>query len=97
HWFHRIYYRRGGSGAEPFRTYLRRATTPAKIAQWARESSLATEYAAVVESPLQVKAREKVRLTGWLWAMIQRFVSDVTLGFIDLSATDFAIALSKPE
>ena len=96
HWFHRLWYRRSGSGLEPFRTYLRYPTTPAGVAGWAWRCGLASEYAAVFESSMQVRARTKLRLTGRVWGAIERVVGAGTAGAVDLSATDFAIVLRKP-
>lgn len=96
HWFHRVWYRHSGSRLEPFPTYLRYRTTPASVAHWAWRCGLASEYAAVFESAMQVRARAKLRLTGRLWRAIERVVGGGTRGWVQLSATDFAIVLRKP-
>lgn len=95
HWLHRAYYRR--TSYVPFRTYLKYAATPAKIDQWASTAALAARYAVVYENAQQIAARAKIRLTGRLWSALRRGVHAVTLGFIDLAATDFTMVLSKTE
>lgn len=97
HWVHRLYYRMGGSGLEPFRTYMRQAATPRKLTEWARDRGLPSEYAVVFESPLQVRGRERIHLTGRWWHALERVARAVTAGRVDLAATDFMLVFSKPE
>jgi SAM-dependent methyltransferase len=96
HWVHRLYYRMGGSGLEPFRTYMRLVTTPGKLAEWADGRGLATEYAVVFESPLQERARRRIHLTRRRWDALQAVVRAATRGRVDLVATDFMLVLRKP-
>jgi SAM-dependent methyltransferase len=95
HWVHRLYYRMGGSGLEPFRTYMRPAASPAKLTESACGAGLVTEYAVVFESPLQARARERIHLTGRGWRALQAIVRASTGGRVDLAATDFMLVLFK--
>jgi SAM-dependent methyltransferase len=94
--FHRACYRWTAGDLVPFPTYLRYACTPVKIVSWAQESGLVIGHAAVCESPAQVQIRRKLRLTGRLWSIVHYAASALTLGFVDLAATDFALVLHKP-
>jgi SAM-dependent methyltransferase len=96
HWVHRLYYRIGGSGLQPFRTYMRQAATPEKLADWARDCGLVSDYAVVFESPLQGRARERIHLTGRAWNRLRAIGWALTGGRVDLAATDFMLVLSKP-
>jgi SAM-dependent methyltransferase len=96
HWVHRLYYRMGGSGLEPFRVYMRQAATPGKLAEWAHGRGLAAQYASQFESPLQRRARERIRLTGSGWRALRGIGRAVTGGRVDLAATDFMFVLAKP-
>ena len=97
HWVHRLYYRMGGSGLEPFRTYMRQTATPGKLAHSAREGGLVTKYAVTFESPLQARARDRIHLTGRGWRALQAMARAITGGRVDLAATDFMLVLSKSE
>ena len=94
-WLHRLYYRRI-STIDPFRTHLRLAMAPDRIRRWAAASSLATEYLAFYESPLQAGLRRRLGLTGRTWSRATAAARFCSGGRVDLEATDFMLVLRRP-
>ncbi len=92
YWFHRAYYRRTHK-LEPFRTYLRLATSPDSLGRWAPRHSLSTEYFALYESDMQLELRQRARLRGRLWTVTSNALVTLTGGRFNPSATDFVLVL----
>ncbi len=93
-WLHRALYRQI-STLRPFRTYLRFCMAPSRIRAWASHASLATQYVAFYESPLQINLRHRVKLTGKAWSGLTAIVSFFSLGMIGIEATDFVLVLRR--
>lgn len=94
-WLHRLAYR-DASSVHPFRTYLRFSMAPARLRAWAERESLATMCYAVYESPMQIRLRHRVRLTGRRWSGLNAAARALSRGAVDLEGTDFVLVLNRP-
>jgi 2-polyprenyl-3-methyl-5-hydroxy-6-metoxy-1,4-benzoquinol methylase len=99
YWFHRLVYRvytrRWRSRSEPFRTYLRRGSSPRHVASWAAQHRLLTEYFMLHESPLQREFRRRIRMPAGFWSMLESVLRLLTSGRFELMATDFVLVLRR--
>jgi 2-polyprenyl-3-methyl-5-hydroxy-6-metoxy-1,4-benzoquinol methylase len=93
-WFYRTFVK--FSSREPFKTSLKRSASPKAIMRWAGRERLSIAFVQYYESYVQSALREKLRLTGLVWSLIQTCTRVVTLGRIDAAETDFIMVLQKP-
>jgi 2-polyprenyl-3-methyl-5-hydroxy-6-metoxy-1,4-benzoquinol methylase len=95
YWVHRLVYARSGWQLEPFRIYRRVAASPRSIMKWAAERQLACIYATTYESSLQSALRQRLKMEGRVWTLLERSTSSLTGGLVKLSHTDFMLALQR--
>lgn len=103
-WFHvwgtRHLAGRKSAGTEsggPFPTYMRFSIAPQLIITAARERSLTPLFFRTFESNKQNRIREKLRLVGARWRLVQRCVRTLSAGKIEAEGDQCILALHKVE
>ena len=102
HWFHVFVYKRiygsqyGSPGLITFPTYLRKSIAPAAIKEFAANNGLSVEFERIYESSLQVRAREKYKITSWRYKAFKFLSELVTLNRYRLDESDCIYLLKRP-
>jgi ubiquinone/menaquinone biosynthesis C-methylase UbiE len=87
----------GTEGSGPFPTYMRFSIAPQLIITAAHERSLTPIFFRAFESNKQKRIREKLRLTGVKWSLVQRCVGVMSAGRIEAQRDQCIVVLHKVE
>jgi SAM-dependent methyltransferase len=79
-WVHRSFYRYMRYSRQPFKTYLRLAMLPKRVLHLADEYGLVAELCQLAEGDVQKKFRNRVRLAGALFHLIDQCARVLTVG-----------------
>lgn len=103
HAFHVWVYRRilgypnaGKPGFTPFPTFLRWSIAPHRLVDFAHRRGLRVDHLSTYEADRQTALREKLRLRGRAWQLLQRIARRSSAGRLDLEGTELVLALRKP-
>jgi SAM-dependent methyltransferase len=94
-WIFRLLNPQADEDEAPFHTYLRRDVMPARVIRHAREQGFAVLYYAACESRMQVRVRERLRVTGTRWRIVKLLIRITTAGRIDPERTDYVCVLRR--
>jgi SAM-dependent methyltransferase len=85
----------GTEGNPPYPTFMRWSAAPDALIRFAAERGLAPVFLSLFEDHKQRQIRQKVRITGARWRLIQRAVRVLTFGRIATDRAQCALLLQK--
>jgi SAM-dependent methyltransferase len=97
-WVHRSLLGRADAGTDgrgPFPTFLRAAIAPRSLLRAAADAGLGAAYVSLYEGGQQRRLREKFRVVGAAWSVLQWFVRAVSFGVISPDQTDCLLVLRR--
>lgn len=83
----------GTPGHGPFPTFLRFSVAPGSLRRLAGKYGLEVQYFGMFEDPKQAAIRRKFRITGRLWAGVQRMTRILSAGRLETARTECLVVL----